>query len=593
LLSGYGLVVNLNGTGGGIIPTDIASSMERQMQLNGIGQGADFDQGPLVDPSTGRPLTASALLQSEDVAVVLVQAVIPRGSPRGRNFDVFVNAINATSLEGGLLWTTPLNLGPPSTFGGPQTQIIGEAYGPIFINPFAEPGLDPSQDSGALFRSSGRILEGGTITAPLAAQLAMDTPSHARVQRLEQSIRSRFPETRFDEGPAARGVDDVTINLLIPTEYRENPEEFLSLVEHLQVDNRFAPEYGRRYVAALREDPRLAGRVSWLLRSLGDPGIPFARELYNERDGRLRLAGLRAGAKLGDPLVEDGLLAFATNPRSRERLEAIRLLGEADTGPQTDAALRELAASGELVVRTAAYESLAQRSEIAHTNRLISASSSLGAGAALNRREAELRASLAFPADPVRGVSRRLVAGKFVLDVVPFGDPMIYVVQQGRPRIVIFGEDARIAKPTVIDTWSDRFMMIADRADDPIRLLYRDYRTGQMALDPDAPDGLAELADYLARRSAPEFDAPGLDLSYSETVGVLHAIAEAQGSRLAFATEEDRLIAAVTSFGTDAGNRRRPEIDAASEPPPDLPTNPREPRRPRVVPLNTPPAAAR
>ncbi|MCA9627512.1 MAG: flagellar basal body P-ring protein FlgI, partial [Myxococcales bacterium] len=115
LISGYGLVVGLDGTGGGVLTDDIVTTMERQMQLKGIGPGGAIDQGPMIDPQTGRPKTAREVLADPNIAVVLVQAVIARGSPEGFDFDVVVRALNATSLRGGQLWTTDLRLGPPSS----------------------------------------------------------------------------------------------------------------------------------------------------------------------------------------------------------------------------------------------------------------------------------------------------------------------------------------------------------------------------------------------------------------------------------------------------------------------------------------------
>src|SRR5688572_11779769 len=43
LVSGFGLVVGLNGTGGGVLDERIAVTMERQMALQGIGKAGNFE----------------------------------------------------------------------------------------------------------------------------------------------------------------------------------------------------------------------------------------------------------------------------------------------------------------------------------------------------------------------------------------------------------------------------------------------------------------------------------------------------------------------------------------------------------------------
>ena len=113
-----------------------AATLERQMGLMGVGETGAWEGTPLEGVSPRQ------LLSDPNTAAVVVTAAIPPGAPEGREFDVFVRALNASSLEGGRLWTTELRIGPPRTFGETTRRLIGEAKGDIFINPFATQGAE-------------------------------------------------------------------------------------------------------------------------------------------------------------------------------------------------------------------------------------------------------------------------------------------------------------------------------------------------------------------------------------------------------------------------------------------------------------------
>jgi len=131
LVGGIGFVVGLAGTGGEPLDERVAATLERQMGLMGVGETGAWEGTPLEGVSPRQ------LLSDPNTAAVVVTAAIPPGAPEGREFDVFVRALNASSLEGGRLWTTELRIGPPRTFGETTRRLIGEAKGDIFINPFA------------------------------------------------------------------------------------------------------------------------------------------------------------------------------------------------------------------------------------------------------------------------------------------------------------------------------------------------------------------------------------------------------------------------------------------------------------------------
>lgn len=533
LVSGIGFVVGLNGTGGLTIPEQYAAHLERMMGLNGIGIGNTRDGSPL----EGK--TPSELMRDPNTAAVIVQAAVPAGAREGESFDVYVRAINATSLEGGTLWTTELRIGPPSAFGNPQARVIGQAKGPIFINPFAEPG---GQYDGVT-RDVGRILDGGAVTFPTKVEIILDNPSHQRARQIVSAINTAFPQKKGEREPTARGKDDTLILVQIPSRYIDRRAEFLDLLAHVTIDQAYPEIYARRYARTLVNEPYLAGDMSLCLEALGERAIPFLGDLYTHPEAAPRLAALRAGAALRDARVVKPLRDMALDTESRYRTDAMALMSMIDESALVDNTLRTLLEDKQLAVRVEAYENLMDRALRVRRARVrqMLAGNQQGIIASATQIEALTKAYL--PPDPIRGVGRTLVEGKFFLDIVPYGDPLIYVTQQNEPRIVLFGDDLNLERPMLATAWSDRFMLAADSFEDPIRLYYRDDIRRTTATMSDVPQSMPELVKFLAHQPTPENPRPGLGFSYSQVVGVLYEIFSDKGVRAAFTTEEDRLIA--------------------------------------------------
>lgn len=509
LVTGYGLVVGLNGAGSSDMPVNVRAYMEREMALRGVGQTSrGFGE-----------VTPSRLLNDPNTAVVLVQATIPPGAPAGTRFDVLVRALpgtSTTSLEGGRLWTTSLYRGAFIP-GGPITDEIAEANGQIFINPF----VDPAESSETAFSATtGRILNGGRVTESLDLLLVLDNASHARARSIVSSINAKFPQTSEDRVPTAIGRSEEVIELTIPRRYRGDTTRFIQLVMHTRVDQSFAQEYAVRYTRAMKEQPALAQPIMWGMQSLGSVALPHLRELYDYSELTPRLAALQAGAGLEDPLVEPHLVELAESGPPALRTRAIQLLGELKPDPTTNLALRRLLNVDEMDVRVAAYEALQKRF------------------------------------DPA--IRRAFVEGKFLLDIVPFGDPMIYISQQGQPRIVVFGEELELVRPTFVSAWDDRLMLTADSPTDDPRVYYLDYRT-KRTTTATVSESLPKFIEFLAHETTPEAPAPGLNLTYSEVVGALHEVWKAGGIPGVFVAEQDRLIAELLRSTQAIAAKERPE----------------------------------
>ncbi len=509
MVSGYGIVVGLNGTGSSDMPVNVRSYMEREMALRGVGQ---------VSRGFGE-MSPSELLNDPNTAVVLVQAAIPPGAPDGTRFDVLVRALpgtSTTSLEGGRLWTTSLfrgNFVP----GGPATEPLAEANGQVFINPF----VDPAEASETAFSSNaGRILNGGEVIEALDLLLVLDNPSHARARSIVAAINSKFPQASEDRLAAASGRSEEVIELNVPYKYRKDTIRFIQLVLHTRVEMAFAQEYAVRYTRALREQPALAQQIMWGLQSLGAIALPQIRELYDYSELTPRLAALEAGAGLKDPLVEPHLIELAEEGPPALRTRAIEMLGELKPDPSANLALRRLLSAEEMDVRVAAYEALHQRF------------------------------------DPA--IERTHFDGKFMMDVVPFGDPMIYINQQGQPRIVLFGANTEVERPAFVAAWDDRLMLTADDPESNLRVYYLDYRSNRSTTASVKPS-VPELIEFFEHKTTPEAPAPGLNMTYSEVVGALYEVWRADAIPGVFVAEQDRLIAELLRSSQTIAAKERPE----------------------------------
>jgi hypothetical protein len=520
LVTGYGLVVDLDGTGSSDTPAGIRSYMEREMTLKGVGQ----------ETRGFGSMTPGELMDDPNTAVVLVQASLPAGARVGTRFDVLVEALpgtSTTSLEGGLLWTTDLQPGVAIP-NGPVVAHIAETRGRLFINPFADPA---TQGIDSIVRTSARILSGGVVTKDQPMMLVLDSPSHARARSMASAINSYFPRGDADRLHTAQGRNEEIIEITVPYRYMEDTQEFVQLLLHSRVDQMFGSDWAIRYQRAMLSEPALAEDLSWCLQAIGEAAIPALRSLYEFSEIRPRMAALRAGARLMDPLSRPHLTEIAQSGAPNFRLLAIEHLGNLDPDPEINRTLHDLLADDDVDVRVAAYEALAARG------------------------------------DP--SLNTRPIEGKFMLDLIPSQEPLIFISQQGEPRIVVFGDSPAIRRPSFASAWDDRLMLTAETEDSPVRLYYRDYRTQRSSTHTVDPR-LHRFIEFLAHQTTPESPAPGLGLTYSEVAGALYELWRGGAIEGSYIAEQDLAAAELLRAMTPTAIENRPDFSAGdAELPPD------------------------
>ena len=484
---------------------------------------AEMARRGIGDPRSGWDhLSPERMLDSEDTAVVVVEGVIPPGAPKDTTFDVRVFALpgsTTTSLEGGRLYTTDLRPGPLAT-GSKQSFPLATGTGPIFINPFVEPGTSQRSSVNSL---SGRILNGGSTSKDMPIKLRMATSSHARTATVQQAINSSFPREPGQKDETARGESGDSISITVPPSYSDNTEDFVQLLKHTSL-NVGAPESTAQAVRrGVLANPSGADSARWRWCALGPKAVPMIQDLYDHPDEAPRFSALSAGARLNDALAVPHLLDVAEkSPKQSRRLAAIAELGRMGTNPRIDLGLRELVNDPDVDVRLAAFDALVDRN------------------------------------DPM--IVEIPVSDRFTMSLVESDQDMIYISQTGTPRVAIFGTGMDLKLPLTVNTWSGRLLMKGDAGDPEIQVFYRN-QDSEAPLIGLAPTDVPGMVRFLGHQTTIQQPDEGLGLQYGEVIGALHQLWTKGYIKCDFKAEQDRILAAILANETEQERIRRPEFD--------------------------------
>jgi len=210
-LSGYGLVVGLDGTGDQSAQMPFtAQAMANYLQNMGIS----------LPPGSAPP-------QLKNVATVLVTAQLPAFAQPGQLVDVSVASIgNAKSLKGGTLMTTPLR--------GVDGEIYALAQGQVVVGGAGAASGGSKVQINHL--SGGRIPEGAQV------ERAVPTPLHESAHILLGLDASDFQAARavaqvinqHTGAGTAMALDGRTVQVLAPTE-TDARVRFIAELEELEL----------------------------------------------------------------------------------------------------------------------------------------------------------------------------------------------------------------------------------------------------------------------------------------------------------------------------------------------------------------------
>jgi hypothetical protein len=525
VVRGYGIVVGLKGTGSRMMPAEVRALLLQELARREIS-----------DTVKGMGLSPERFLNSDDIAAVVIEGIVPAGATRDSRFDVRVYAVpgsGTTSLEGGRLWTADLRAGP-LVAGSRQAAILAEAKGPVLINPFAPAA---SGSLGDVDRLSGRILDGGRVLKDMPLRLRLATPSHSRAGTIVSAINSRFAREPGQTDDTARGKSGELIDLTVPPSYHDSTRDFAQLVRHLSLDVQNSEAIATSVRRSLLANPGTAEAASWRWQAIGKKAVPMLHDLYTHPEEQPRFAALEAGAKLDDPLAVNPLLKMARSAKQSTRLASIRLLGGMGDNPAIDVGLRPLLDDDDLDVRLTTYEMLRKRH------------------------------------DPTVETVR--VNNRFDLDMVRSSKPLVYAAQTGPPRIAVFGEDVKLRQPMMQSMWNGKLIVRLDDGDAKAKVFFRSDGSERPRIEQAKPEA-QEFIPFLARTPSPSIGSAGLDLTYGETLGVLYDLARERNLGCDFRGEQDRILAAITREDKEVETTERPDF-------PD-----EKPTQPGVVPPPTP-----
>ena len=212
-LTGYGLVVGLDGTG------DQTTQMPYTTQAM---------QNYLQNIGISLPPSASGQLQLKNVAAVIVTAQLPAFAQPGQLIDVTVSSMgNSKSLKGGMLMNTPLR--------GVDGEIYALAQGNLAV------GGSGASSGGSKVQinhlSAGRIPQGAqverSVPTPLhegdSITLGLNASDFQTAQHVAQAINARMGAGR------ATAIDARTVQVQAPSAPGERVG-FIAQIEELSLE---------------------------------------------------------------------------------------------------------------------------------------------------------------------------------------------------------------------------------------------------------------------------------------------------------------------------------------------------------------------
>jgi flagellar P-ring protein precursor FlgI len=209
-ITGFGLVVGLDGTGDDARSPMVKSSLAKMLKRLGV----------TIDPAD---------LKGKNIAAVMLTAELPAFAKPGMTFDVTISSLgNAKSLAGGTLLAAPLK--------GPDDRTWAIAQGALSVGGFIAEGSSGSS-SKKNHPTVGRLPGGATVeaTAPTVMPdrqivLVLNQPDFTTATRMRDAIVTALgPDT-------ARLGDAATVVVGIPPDARGAVTQLIARLEAIEVD---------------------------------------------------------------------------------------------------------------------------------------------------------------------------------------------------------------------------------------------------------------------------------------------------------------------------------------------------------------------
>jgi hypothetical protein len=448
-ISGVGLVTGLDGTGGGTPPGTYTTMLEQQLLKQ-------------------RQHGVKELLQSPNNAVVLITALIPPGGRKGDPIDIQVTlpqGSKVTSLRGGYLQQTVLRNYDSKKHINPQYQgndtllpghILAVARGPVLV------GMGEGDAAAKLRR--GVIWEGGVslidrpfylvlkndqkfaaVANAVAERINLMFPDDARkreevlrnkrllmLDEVTSQINEKFRPVLAQKSETARAVNREVVYAQVPHTYRLNPERYLRIARLIPL--RESPESQGKYHRLLEEmltQSKHTVGAALRLEALGRDSVPVLEKALKNPNVLVRFSAAEALAYLGSTAGVEELA------RLSDQYDALRAYGLTAMATVNESIckikLEELLDSPCPDMRYGAFKAL----------RILD--------------DHEARSAT---------VKGELLNDAFWLHRVAVqSEPLVHATFAGRPEVVLFGKEPRLAAPLKLFAGAE-FTITAERNDD-------------------------------------------------------------------------------------------------------------------------------
>lgn len=468
-ISGYGLVVNLRGTGNSQAPTPVRQFIVDDMKKRSI-------PGP------------EKILADPRVAIVEVYAEVPPGVHKNDMIDARVAALPGsytTSLSGGTLYETSLFIDGANPMA-PEAKVFlwGLSQGDLLVNP-AYALIDPSQEMDAQ-RSlrNAAIPNGVRVKADRAIILQLRQPQYAMSRAIEERINERFQDRNI-----AHAQDDGVVRFMVPAAYGRDWEHFSQLVTHLYMTSTpgFSAYQGKILAQEAVKPGALLKDISFCFEGLGRDALPAMAPLLQSDSPDVAFAAARAGAFLADSASQAALIQMARTQDHPFQLNAVQTLGKLPYTPMVASVMREMLSSNLLTIRLAAYSSLCRYK------------------------------------DPT--IISKVISERYVLDMAPgSGKSLVFMSRSGIPRIGLIGTRPRIQTPITFAAMDNRLTISSTEDNQGLVIFYRSPTLAKplkLKCDPDIVALLLRLGG-----DGPMGEIPSLGMNYSDIVAIISQLAE-------------------------------------------------------------------
>jgi len=396
LVQGYGLVINLPGTGG----EDINSTAYQMVYE---------------DMNRKRVPNIRSILARPDTAVVEIVGYMRPGIQQGDRFDIQValpEGTNTKSIRGGKLLETRLTE-KYALDGMRQGNTVAIAAGPIMVD-----DVMATETSNPAGLKSGKILSGAITTEPRALSLAMKKGSESLIMtdRIAKAINLRFPLAMGIQKGVADAKSDTLIILDIHPSYAKDVPRYVRVIQSIACFETSIQQVRR--IERLKEEllhPATAQSAAFQLEAIGKAGIPPLQQALRSSDMEVRFHAATSLAYLGDGSSAK-LLAEIARTEQAFRVYALNALSVMRNDLEAEYHLQELLHVPSAETRYGAFRALKNRNPLDQT----------------------IRGEWLGEQFSYHGINTQ-------------APPMVHLTAQKHPEIVLFGTDIFLQQPFALD----------------------------------------------------------------------------------------------------------------------------------------------